>query len=474
VSKKKPKAPAVPDAAATAAAQGKMNIDTAIANANLNRIDQYTPEGSLTFQQIGTNPDGTPKYSSTQTYSPDQQKLYQNELDVSNALSGISKQGIQRVSDTMATPFNYDNLNPLQTGIKGAGEGIQTGYDPAGQQQTSFDKGWDIQRGLDYSSLGALPTNQDYATEAKRAQDAVYAQAQSRLDPRFEEESRRYAATLAGKGISDNSEAYKRAMDAFARQKTDAYNQAQYSSIAAGGQEQSRLFGLALAGRQQGASEIENAGGFANAAQGQNFSQNQALGEFANMAQSEQNRQNMGQAAFGNTAQGQAFGQNQVNAQFGNQARQQGAQEAAYLRNLPLNEVSALMGAAGGVTAPQFADYNATNVANTDYSGLVQNQYNNQNAVYQQKMASRNAGLGSIFGLAGSLGGAAIMSDRRVKHGIKAIGKLANGLTTYVFSYLGSKAREFGVMADEVFKVIPSAVIFRPDGLLMVDYRKVW
>jgi hypothetical protein len=132
------------------------------------------------------------------------------------------------------------------------------------------------------------------------------------------------------------------------------------------------------------------------------------------------------------------------------------------------------MGTAGQAQAPNFADYNATNVANTDYSGLVQNQYNNQNAIYQQQLASRNAGLGSIFGLAGSLGGAAIMSDRRVKENIKAIGKLANGLTTYVFSYLGSAKRRFGVMADEVIKVIPEAIIVRPDGYMMVDYRKVW
>jgi hypothetical protein len=183
----------------------------------------------------------------------------------------------------------------------------------------------------------------------------------------------------------------------------------------------------------------------------------------------------MQQAAFGNEAQGQAFGQNQANANFNNAGRQQQIQEATYLRNLPLNEVSALMGASGGVSAPQFANYSSVNVNPTDYAGITQQGYQNQQQIYQQKMQRQNAALGSIFGTAGQLGGAAIMaSDRRLKKGIKAIGELANGIKTYVFTYMGGTIKQFGVMADEVIKVIPDAVIIRPDGYMMVDYRKVW
>jgi hypothetical protein len=58
-----PAAPAAPDPVATAQAQGQYNKDAAITQANLNRIDQYTPQGSITYSQIGTNSDGTPKYS---------------------------------------------------------------------------------------------------------------------------------------------------------------------------------------------------------------------------------------------------------------------------------------------------------------------------------------------------------------------------------------------------------------------------
>lgn len=441
--KKTPKAPTAPDPVKTAQAQTKMNIDTAVANANLNRINQYTPEGSLTFTQVGTNPDGTPRYESRQTYSPEQQAIYEGQNKVSQSLLGTANTAVTNVGNTLSQPWN-PQLNNIQTGIKGAGEGIQTG----------FEGGGDIQKALDYSSLGAIPTNQDYSDDAKRVQDAVYGQATSRLDPQWEQQQRQLASTLAAKGVTENSAAYQRAMDQMQRQKTDAYNQANFSGIQAGGQEQSRLFGLALAGRQQGAQELENAGGFANNAQNQQY------------------MQNAGMAQFGNEAQGQAFGQNAANAQFGNQARTQQFEEQAYQRNLPMQELAALQGQAGGVQAPKFEGYAQTNVGDVDYMGAVNNQYNAQMQQYQAAQQAKSSALGSIFG---ALGTAAkfIPSDRRLKYGIKAIGELPNGIKTYVFSYLGSAAKQFGVMADEVFKVIPDAVSTR-DGYMVVDYGKVW
>jgi hypothetical protein len=310
---------------------------------------------------------------------------------------------------------------------------------------------------LDFSNLSALPGINDFSGDAQKARDTAYAAATSRLDPQYQQEQRQLAASLAGKGVSENSVAYRNAMDQFARQKTDAYNQANYGSYAAGGQEQSRLFGLALSGRQEGAAETE------------------AQGQFANTAQAQQNAQNQGAAAFANTAQGQQFGQNLQNSTFGNQARAQAVQEYNQQRNEPINRIGTLLGTAGGVQNPNFANYSPVNVANTDYSGLVENQYAQQSQNYQQQLKAQQAGLGSIFGLAGSLATKLPMfSDRRLKSNIINVGKLPNGISTYVFSYLWSPKREFGVMADEVINIIPDAVIANDNGYMMVDYRKVW
>jgi len=75
----------MPDPAKTAAAQSKMNIDTATAQQNLNMVDQTNPFGSTTYQQIGTNADGTPKYQQTTSLNPG----LQNAVD--NAYSTISQ-----------------------------------------------------------------------------------------------------------------------------------------------------------------------------------------------------------------------------------------------------------------------------------------------------------------------------------------------------------------------------------------------
>jgi len=47
----KPKAPPPPDPKATAQAQTGQNIGTAIANANLQMVDQVTPYGTLRYKE---------------------------------------------------------------------------------------------------------------------------------------------------------------------------------------------------------------------------------------------------------------------------------------------------------------------------------------------------------------------------------------------------------------------------------------
>lgn len=50
-------------------------------------------------------------------------------------------------------------------------------------------------------------------------------------------------------------------------------------------------------------------------------------------------------------------------------------------------------------------------------------------------------------------------SDRRLKKDIKRVGKLKNGLPLYAFKYKWGGPEQIGVMADEVEKVLPGAVM---------------
>lgn len=83
----------------------------------------------------------------------------------------------------------------------------------------------------------------------------------------------------------------------------------------------------------------------------------------------------------------------------------------------------------------------------------------------------------SIASIAGSIIGA--FSDIRMKENIELVGKTAGGVNVYDFDYkpefkeLAGHGRFRGVMADELEKVIPEAVIVASNGYKMVDYSKV-
>lgn len=66
----------------------------------------------------------------------------------------------------------------------------------------------------------------------------------------------------------------------------------------------------------------------------------------------------------------------------------------------------------------------------------------------------------------------AIVSDRRLKRDVVKLGEWG-GLGVYAYRYLWSPLRHVGVMAQEVLKVKPEAVIHHPAGFLMVDYGRL-
>ena len=70
-------------------------------------------------------------------------------------------------------------------------------------------------------------------------------------------------------------------------------------------------------------------------------------------------------------------------------------------------------------------------------------------------------------------------SDRRLKENIVRIGTHPLGIGLYLFDYkpeyraVCGDRRQFGVMADEVETVMPSAVAMHPEGYKTVNYTMV-
>ena len=96
------------------------------------------------------------------------------------------------------------------------------------------------------------------------------------------------------------------------------------------------------------------------------------------------------------------------------------------------------------------------------------NAYNSALAANAQESAGLMSGLGMISGA-----GVMKFSDRRLKENIVAVGEYPNGLTKYEFNYIGDDVRYRGVMAQDVLKVAPEAVIEMNTGMYAVDYQKL-
>lgn len=164
-----------------------------------------------------------------------------------------------------------------------------------------------------------------------------------------------------------------------------------------------------------------------------------------------------------------------ADAQAGNEAgmifglqgasRDRAINEAAMLRSQPINEVSALMGTGTGVQNPSFVNTPQTQVAPTDTITPQLASYQGQMNAWQQGQQNNNALMGSIFGLAGAglggwaRGGFPMPSDARIKENVERIATAPNGLGIYTYNHIGDPTRRIGLMAQEVEKVHPDAVV---------------
>lgn len=544
---KKNSAPKSPDPREVAQAQTASNIGTAIASSWMGNANEFSPYGNVVYNPTGfqnVTVDGqdyqVPQFERTMWLDPAEQSQLDQQRLLGYGMNNMAIGQVGRLDQLLSSPVGEGpdwpvRMNQVPTGpqftaapqgpqangvnlpMLGEGGPIQGSVDQsdprfwfgsAGSINRTFGQAGDIQQ-----SIG--PT--DYSEDRRRVEEAL----QSRLNPQLERQRTQLETTLVNQGYTRGSEAFNNAMDEHTRQANDA----QMQVLMAGGQEQSRLAGLALqsgqfANQAQAQEFAQNAqrGQFANAAQAQLYDQligrgqfyNQATdqwnasrlagGQFANQAQQQgfaQDAQRTGlnqegmlsQAGFNNAAQQQmwqnAMGQMEYDNQlrqlgFGNQTqqvqmqnalREQALQEDMALRNQPINEITALM-SGSQVNVPQFSQYQGGQVGQVPVGQYMYNsaQMDQNNWANQQQV--RSSLMGGLFDLGGTLGSAAIQfSDRRAKRGIERLGIKANGLDLYSYRYLwdNDNVKRVGVMADEVKRKVPAAVT-RLGGYDTVDY----
>ncbi len=414
----KSKAPKAPDPRETAAAQTGTNIGTAVSNSWLNNVNQVTPDGTLSYNQTGTQKYfdpytrktyDIPTFTATQTLSPQQQAIKDQADGAELNLGKLANSQSGRLNDLLGRPMdlsgapaggNAGNLNTPQYQQFGNGPQLQTSY------------------------------TDDFSQDKQAVQDAMM----SRLDPKLEQDRSALEQRLANQGIMPGSKAYETAMN----QNAQASNDMRMQAVLAGGQEQSRLA---------------------------NLSHQQAT--FGNNA-NQQMWNNQFQATQGNNVlAGQKYADQQTQFNAQNTARNQYLQEQYQQRNQPINEISALLSGAQ-VTNPNFVNSANSQIANTDVSGIINQDYQNRLGQWQQKQNTTGGALGGLFGLGSKLIG---LSDASAKENIRRVGVLDNGLPVYAYNYKGDGMTHIGLIAQEVEQVIPEAV-HQIGSIRVVNYEK--
>lgn len=185
-------APEAPDPKETAQAQAAMNRETAITQHGLNATNQVTPYGNLTYSQIGTWEDGTPRYQAEQTLSPEMQALYGKYSGIASNLGDIGNTLTTNVKDQYGQPFKLGNE----------------------------------------------------ATEAR-----LFELGSKRLDPRFAQEEDQLRTRLMNQGLQPGTPAWEAEMRSFSEGKNDAFNQLALTGRAQAGNEM-------LTERNQGLNEM--------------------------------------------------------------------------------------------------------------------------------------------------------------------------------------------------------------------------
>ena len=160
--------PPAPDPVATANAQTASNVKTSTTQQQLNMVDQTNPYGSQSYTQNGTWADGTPKFSMSTTFSPQEQAKQEQQWEFDRLSNQLGIDQTKKLTGILDTPFKIDNA----------------------------------------------------ATEGR-----LMELGRKRLDPILQERNAALESKLYNQGVMPGTEAYDRAMRADTQGQNDAYNQ---------------------------------------------------------------------------------------------------------------------------------------------------------------------------------------------------------------------------------------------------------
>ena len=353
-----------------------------------NRPNRETAYGSERWTQ---DPGGN--WTQTTTLNPAEQA----QLDANR---GIQK-GLTDTASGLLGQAQGSLQNPLTT----AGLPAWQGYDTSKLAQVDPNA---ITQGL--PAMGTGPTGGALATVPQGGQfgmdpsgnnQAIQDAWMSRIAPQRQLQRGSEINRLKQQGITENSDAWTRALRRLDEGDTDAQNQA----LIHGKQEYGNEFQRGLAGNAQNFGQNMATAGMTNQEQAQKFAQDMAGADFANQSNQQQFGQNTQLQAMLASLRGQQFGEQGAQAALAGNQRGAMLTEQQALRQSPLNDLQSLMGA--NPNNPAFAQFtNAGLGQGVDYSGAGKDQYAALMADYNAKQKKQSDMLGGLMSMGGmALGG---------------------------------------------------------------------
>ena len=205
---KRSSAPPPPDYRAAAQETAAGNLESARLAARANRVDQFTPYGSLTYTDLGND-----RWRQDMRLTPQAQQALNQQLDLNQKYGEVANIGFDRARSIFENPqldtSNLPQINPLN---QGSLSGVRN-FDASGLNDV---------RGIDLNSLprGAVNAGQT-------AQQAIL----SRLNPQLQQQEEALRTRLANQGITLGSDAYNREMLAHGQRANDLTMQAALQGI---------------------------------------------------------------------------------------------------------------------------------------------------------------------------------------------------------------------------------------------------
>ena len=374
------------------------------AQADANRITQFTPQGNLLFGYLGdqgqfiqgVTPDDDGRY---QAAAFTQETPFQAQMRAATEGTGLGLGNLAfgRVTGRTVIGQNPDGTpifqddpdfqNPFRTSPTLSGVSAAQDIDPTANLQ-AFNQNISTDAALPsaLSTEGLTALQSDPEAFRSGIEQTLFNRQLGLLQPEFTRQREQLETNLVNRGIPITSDPYNQAVNRLETQQGEQLQRLAQQATLAAGQESDRLVNQA---RQNRAME---------------FGERAATGEFGLARQQQAFGQDAANVQLQNAARQQQIADQLLSNQIAQQQRRREIAERNALRGQNFNELAALLG------GPQIQQASFFAPGAIDTQGAFAAQQAAQQNAFNQAMGNRQANLGGLFGLAGNLGSAYLLS----------------------------------------------------------------